>query len=442
MRRETALTYSALAVLAVIALFLFRNTRPEFLGRGSKERQPPGSLVLPDPASASDTSTTPKAEPRPQSSPAELLEDAVTRFPSMPEAERDEAARVLIRHLRAFGPAGLEQVRRFLASGRDVKFRETYGLGKNRLPVAPSLRIALLDALAEWDGAAAALIEFLRSRSSITETVVATRSLERHFPGTYRAEAVDALAHSLAARGGGKLTHDEFSLVLSAAQHFKAVEVLPTVESLVVQEANVRVAPYVQLLARLPEETREAALEPFLETSAVRTALESDQFAIPRGLGDLSFASESVRTRVMDLLRGGSSARRLQFLNALEPEPAPLVQETFYQSSKQPRDPAADYASTAAEMRGRKEFLAAIEPNLNTPEEKKALGAARQRITEALAVAATAVRHDTADPVEVPFAQGAGNAVIKGRRVESLDLRAEPVPVLPPDPDSTPEPPR
>ena len=75
----------------------------------------------------------------------------------------------------------------------------------------------------------------------------------------------------------------------------------------------------------------------------------------------------------------------------------------------------------------------------DTPDLRQALKRARERVTREIARQADDRRHENDAPAEIEFASGDGKAVIKGRRIEDLQLRAEPLPLVPADDGSTSE---
>ena len=171
MRRKLLLSLAAVLVLIPSAIFFFQSGEyvrdAEGLDRDSQSHtsgEPIGSETP-----ELNESAELKVIPSSQKTPVELLEEAFASMPSMEKNARDAAVEVLTAKLRAAGPAGLEAIRHFLASGRDVRFRDGYSFSGSRMSTAPTLRAALIESLREWPGSTAILLELLRSKGSLWE---------------------------------------------------------------------------------------------------------------------------------------------------------------------------------------------------------------------------------------------------------------------------------
>ncbi len=328
----------------------------------------------------------------------------------------------------------------FLRSGKDVPIREEYGLTGNAVTAPSTLRVALLDALANWEGSASVLLDFLKSPASAWETTLAIRDLELQYPSTYRAEAVAALKATLtvpldADFGKGGEVH-----VFAAAARLNAREVLPALEEVAVGTSNV--PRYVELLRKMPAETRSPALQSVLARREVTEEIE----AAPQTLQWWSFADPQVRGFIGGVLRNRLVPdERVAALDALEATgPVLLSEESIFSNKQNARE--GDRAAAAAAIReaeARKAFLAEIANDKSQPPEvQSAAKDAQRRITADLAARQTAERAEANPLLEVDFAQGGGRAQIKGRRIEAIELLAPAVVQPAPSEDSTDSPDR
>lgn len=93
----------------------------------------------------------------------------------------------LLQELRWQGQAGIMAIREFLESGQDVSFANFEGKSP---PEYSSLRLALIDALAQTGGpeAAAYMASMLHTTTNPEELALLAKGLEQSSPGVYRAE--------------------------------------------------------------------------------------------------------------------------------------------------------------------------------------------------------------------------------------------------------------
>jgi hypothetical protein len=354
--------------------------------------------------------------------PAPLLDAALRSLPSMLMHERDAFVARLISELRAAGPRGLRAVAEFLQSGRDVPLRDEYALVGNRVVAPSTLRVALLDALAGWEGSAAVLLEFLRSRASGWEIVLAIRNLELEFPSAYRAESIAALKSALAQPAEATFGTGGESHVFATVARLAASELLPQAEHLAVATSNV--PRYVEMLSQFPAETRVPALASVFSRPEPAAEIE----AAPQTVNQWSFAEPQTRAFIRGVFRSGLVLeQRVALLDGLDTRPPILpVEQSLFATAQHARE--ADRAANAAalaEAQARKAFLAEIVADGTQPAEVRAAAKdAQNRITADLAGRQTAARTEANRLVEIDFAQGTGKAQIKGRRIEQIELQS------------------
>ena len=423
MSRKLTLALAAFVALAASVYFL-RSTSP-IVPLPEKQTavapSTPSAIILPSPA--------------PTGTSQQLIEGLVTALPALEPEQRDEATRQLIRKLREQGTNGLQAVAEFLRSGRDVPFRDGYRMEGLRIVEAPSLRIALLDALQDWEGSTAVLLDFLKSPAPIWELVLAARNLELQFPGTYRDPAIASLKASLSRRelppfGAGGEAH-----LFATAAHFKAVEILPELERVTAQTRGPNLPRHIQLLNTLPPETRAPALDRLFTHPEIADEIE----LAPQTLNQWPYGDPRVQAYVAGVFANRLNVQqRVAMLDGFDAATPVLSSDESLFTSKQnarERDQAAA-KDAIAEAQARKAFLTSLAKTPDQPAEvQEAIKDAQKRITEDLAMRQTAERSESQPLVEVPIGLGDGKAQIKGRRIEQIELK--PASVIPPDENST-----
>jgi hypothetical protein len=369
-----------------------------------------------------------------------LIEQALRTLATTPPNGQDAALRKLIAELRAAGPRGLQAVADFLRSGRDAPVRNAYGTSGNRVTSPSTLRVALLDALANWEGSAAVMLEFLRSPASGWEVVLAIRNLELQFPSTYRAESIAALKSALARPPDANFGDGGESHVFAAVARLGAKDLLPQAEALAVSTSNV--PRYVEALADFPAETRAEALRRVLS----RPELTEEITAAPQTVNHWLFQEPQVAAFIGGVFRARlAPEQRIAMLDGLD-STAPILpaEQRLFSNPQDARE--GDRAANAAALReaqARKAFIAELATDPSQSSEVQAAAKdAQRRITEEIAARQTAARAEVNPLVEVDFAQGGGKAQIKGRRIEQIELQPAAVLGTPVSEDSTDSPPR
>jgi hypothetical protein len=269
------------------------------------------------------------------------------------------------------------------------------------------------------------LLEFLRSRASGWEIVLAIRNLELEFPSAYRAESIAALTLALAQPAEATFGTGGESYVFATLARLGASELLPQAERLAVTTSNV--PRYVEMLSQFPPETRGPALarvfsrpEPAVEIEAAPQIVNQWSFAEPQ---TRAFMHEVFRARLVQ-------EQRVALLDGLDARPPILpVEQSLFATAQHARE--ADRAANAAalgEAQARKTFLAEVVADGTQPEEVRAAAKdAQSRITADLAARQTVAPMEANPLVEIDFAQGTGKAQIKGRRIEQIDLQSPPL---------------
>jgi hypothetical protein len=372
----------------------------------------------------------------PSKTPSQLLEEAFAAMSAMEIAVRAVEGDALIVKLRAAGPAGLDAVRKFLASGRDVRFRDGYAFSGSRMVQAPTMRSALIESLREWPGSTAVLLELLRSKGSVWESALVIRNLEKQNPGTYRHEAIHALRERIADPSRWDSTPATEAIVFEVARHFQAEELLPQIHALTTAQPVFHVPSYVQMLNGFSDNVRSAAIDRLLAEPKVTEAL----LGHPYLMNQFSFVDERMRAFAGNAFtQVWNGSQKLNGLQGFDATP-PSGTNTFFGDPRDSNWSGANVERDLKETRARKVLLMEIEPAADTPELQQALKKARQAVISEIGKLEMDRRYDASQPAEIEFASGAGKATIKGRQIENIEINS--VPVIPKvdDADSTPEP--
>jgi hypothetical protein len=349
------------------------------------------------------------------------LNELLMKLPTLEAEARDAAIKEFVADWRQRGLSASQAIGPFLRDGKDFALRDGYALTGNRLQLAPTLRLALIDAALDFEGNVAVMLEVLRAPKSMGEVEFAVRNLEERYPGVYRKEALAALEKTLAgAKPDDFDAHQRY--FFGAIQHFQAAELLPVAERMVVQGSPSLAAPYAQALAAFPVEVRRPALTRlFADPNAVEYLV-----AEPRGANDLDYSDPEVGAQVVQLFATRLNAQqRSNFLQGFNGSPRLASGANFYQpSTQQAALESPKIAQALPDLQGRKAVLAQLAPHADTPELQGELTAAQRDVTAEIAWRETAARSDrvAVDPLDVPIGDGVGRAVIKGKRIESLEL--------------------
>ena len=375
----------------------------------------------------------------PTKTPAELLEEAFAALPSMEQSARDSEVDALIAKLRAAGPAGLNAVRQFLAGAKDVPFRNGFSFSNGQLAKAPSLRMALIDALRGWSGSTGALLEVLKSNATVFEMTLAIRGLEMQFPGTYRNEAIESLKRRIDdpnAWNSGRLGEEYF---FDVARYFQGEEILPQVHAMVVKEPLFRAPEYVRMLDGFSPEARGVALDRlFAEPKFTEMFI-----ANPHMTNQFSYVDDRMRAfTVHAFTQVWQAPQKLKALEYIAGVPPDHLSDFFIKPGESVWT-RSQSESDLREASARKMLLAELEPAADTPELQEALKKGRAAVTSEIGRQMNDRRHENDPPADVEFASGEGKATIKGRRIENIEIRS--APIIPKNidgEDSTPEQPR
>ncbi len=337
-----------------------------------------------------------------------LLRAAVAGLPALSVEGRDRVVRELVVKLRAHGQDGLKVVREFFAASGDVKLRNGFEMADGKIKSAPSLRIALLEALSDWPGAVEVNREIARSTSRGFEAAIAIRNLEKSAPGVHRAEAIRAMQELAQRPDRGEFAMEGANYLIEAMRHFAAPELVPAAERMV-GELPLVAAVLVDALADFPDVVRGPALDRIFSNPGIAA-----QFAAnPYMLRNLPFSEPRVVKNVAGLFSGGMTPRQQgRFLAEFGAGRDYTVKPDFFPE----KAAAAKPGNPAADIKGRLDFLAQIEPAA-APE-------IRQQVAEAREELAAALENPVPEPADqvISIGNGAGDAVIKGRRIQSIRI--------------------
>jgi hypothetical protein len=221
-------------------------------------------------------------------------------FQSIPEIKTDEhqaAVLSLIYRLRGLGSAGMQATREFLTSGDDVALTE-YRVStlSHRLGLS-TLRKALIHSLADWPDVPAATAlsrEVLSATPNVEEAVLAIHALEKHAPGVYREEALQAL-RDLTATQPLAATRDAQELI-EMVSHYQATEFAPQLERVLNQWPSL-VNDYFGAVAAWPEADRQAAVVRVLANPKVLSEIAAN----PHVLTQLDLTDPAMRSHIVQI---------------------------------------------------------------------------------------------------------------------------------------------
>ncbi len=229
-------------------------------------------------------------------SPAEMMHEMLASLPNLKPELRQAAVNDLIAKLRQMGPAGLQTVRDYLQVGQDVKL-QGYAMVNGKMTMAPSLRVAFLNALGEWPSPDAAELtrDVLRSTTHLTEAAVAIRQLEAKSPGVYRTEAIQALLRAAASSDPKSPGIDGGTTIFEALRYFKAPELIAAAEKYT--QNGWAAAQFAQALGELPANFREPAMKRLFANPDVVKQLGTNSY----GLQSLNYADRVVTQNVAQM---------------------------------------------------------------------------------------------------------------------------------------------
>lgn len=448
MPRKPLLFAIALVVCAgLVAIFRSFDSFGAGKAPAAKARELEPNTLASAQLAAPTTEASPQSTDNPiEASAIDLLQKAPEFLPSLPGHERAAYVSKLIQRLRAAGTPGLHAVAAFLRDGRDAPIYSGWVTQGGRITQASSLRIALLEALADWEGALQVNLQALGATKSVWEAIIVTRNLELAFPGTYRPQAIAALQAKLAGPEPLNVTDGSKDFLFMTAAHLQAIELLPFLEKLALQDAGL-LGYFMEFLNALPEDARLPALKRIFAQTAVRNQIEKTPWAVTQ----LSFRDPRVQAFALELFATELSPKQqMQMIETFRP--AQFGMPLLFTRANQQREAEQARSRVAwEEARGRKAFLEnvrasleAMPPQPSTAAMKKALAEAQKSVTTDLARRAAEIRLEPAPVAEIDFADGTGKAQIKGRRIEHIELDSPDVilQAVPVEEDSTPEPAR
>lgn len=349
-------------------------------GRGIARGERP-VVVRAENAGVSEPAAAPEAPPK---RPADLFHEALASLPGMDASRRQAAVNDLIAKLRAAGPEGLRALRDFFRAGQDVKLQGGYGMSNGRVTQAPSLRVALLEALGDWTGPEALELtrEVLRSTPRIFEAGIAIRQLEAKAPGTYRAEIFQTLQQLAAAPPDKDGFFDNRNAIFDALGHFKAPELIPAAEKLV-EKNGWAATQYLQALGKFPQDVRTPAMERLFSQPGVVKQLAANPWA----LQTLNYTDPVVSRNVAQIFESGMDRKsREKFLENFGTNNATFVAASMFNPGKSNgavQQPAA--GDRIASLRSKMAFLDQIAPQCTTAVLQERLADAREDVTKAIA---------------------------------------------------------
>lgn len=417
MRRE--ITYCAVGLAAGLVVVIAVSLR-------TGGTQPPAAVPVQERAGVSDTSPlraanegigVPGAAAR---SAGDLIGDAVAAFPRMTVDERDGAVRELVAKLRAHGPIGLQALLAFFKTGDDVKLRGGWGMTGGKITSAPSLRIALLEALSDWPGALEVNRAIARMTSRPFEAVIAIRNLERIEPGVHRAEAIRTVRELAEQPVGGDYAMEGAHYVIEAMRHFKATELLPAAEKIVERQPDAAYA-LVDALTDLPAAVRGPAIARTFSHPVVARRFASNPYV----LRNLPFSEPVVVAQAARLFSNGMTVAQQEGLLAEFGQGRDYEPKLEFFAKEEAAQPGARKGTdAAADIKGRLDFLARVEPAVVEPEIMERVDDAREELTKGIEDAAQDDADGKGDQA-ITIGDGIGDALIKGRKIKDIKLRVE-----------------
>ena len=323
----------------------------------------------------------PIADSAPQAKgPAEIFHEAIGGLKNMDPNRRQAAIESLMKQLRAAGPEGFQVVRDYFRAGQDVKFQNGYTIVNGKMVQTPSLRTALLNVLGDWPGGEAIDLtrEILRTTSQMNEASIAISQLEKSAPGTYRAEAIQAIQQL----AGKPLEKDAWAMngaaaIFDAMKQFKAAELLPAAEAFVGKNPMMA-TQYIAALDALPADVRTPALQRLFANESVTKGFASN----PWSLQQLNYSEPVVAQNVAQMFTANTDKKfRENFLTTF-----PNGQMFAYSGGGVTNVASGETATDrTARLQGRLAFLDQIAPQANTPVLQERLQDARAELQKAIA---------------------------------------------------------
>jgi hypothetical protein len=141
-------------------------------------------------------------------------------------------------------------------------------------------------------------------------------------------------------------------------------------------------------------------------------------------VNDFDYSDPEVGAQVVQLFATRLDAgRRSNFLQAMNGSPRLANGANFFQPTAKLAE-SPKIAAALPDLQGRKAVLAQLAPHVDTPELQRDLATAKRDVSGEIAWRETAARSDdtSQEAVDVPIGDGVGRAVIKGKRIETLEL--------------------
>jgi len=202
-----------------------------------------------------------------------------------------------LQQLTNSGTAGIAAIREFLQTKANANFDSS---GASLLG-EPSLRLALLDALAKIGGpeATALAADTLHSTTDPQEIAALARMLEVQAPGQYRQAALDSARAALAEASAGKLGNTDVGALFTVLQQYGGAEALPDLQS-----ATGRWGYYGAIsLAGLPDGAGIPALTQMAQDSSAGARVRRS--AALQALAQLAPDSADARAVLLDQTQNG-----------------------------------------------------------------------------------------------------------------------------------------
>ena len=322
-----------------------------------------------------------QAAPGVQKAPAELMHEALASLNGMKAEQRQAAANDLISKLKQHGPAGLQAARDFLRAGQDVQFQGGYAMMNGKMTMAPSLRYAMVGALADWPGNEDLHVtrDLLGSTSKLSEAGLLIRQMEAKSPGTYKAEAIQTL-QKLAALPQQPQNgfYDGGATIFDGLRYFKAPELIPAAEQLV-QKNGWAGLQYLQALGDLPQGVRGDAVERLFANADFVKQITSS----PYTLQGISYTDPVISAKVAQLFSGMERKAKEQFLMSVATAQPVYVRTGFLDDGSGFKAP--DAATQMTQLKARLALVNQIAPQANTPVLQERLQDARDSLQKAIA---------------------------------------------------------
>jgi hypothetical protein len=219
--------------------------------------------------------------------------------------------------LHEFGEDGSKEIYAFLRGQEDIVLVSGFGFSDGRLSQFPSLRTALIDALYDYHDPTAreANLDVLKKTSSGLEVLLASRNLERYWPGQYRPEALKAVSEVLTQASKSEkpdpapwMTAQMFEVV----GYYQGEELIPQIEEAVRKDRSLANS-WVMTMTQFSTENQIGSLQRMFANDVSRSQLiENSQLLAHYRLDD-----PRVRREVVQIYKKLSSAQKEFFLQQL-----------------------------------------------------------------------------------------------------------------------------